>query len=242
MVCVSRGCGGLALTTSKSFCWFDTQDFKEAILKIQSEHPNAPLIGCGFSLGAGLLCKYLGQEGDSSKLAGALCICPPWNVRRQPPLFELFSMLLVVPLKAFILKHYSVLKRDDISLYEILLTRNLREWDELFVKAYNLKSIEEYYHNASAVHVSHRITTPTLAISSLDDPICCHLGAPASNEQIGSGLCVVKTMNGGHLAFPSGDGNLGACWIDSVALEFVQAIIEKTNSNARQENSPNSKS
>jgi len=234
VVCVSRGCGGLSLTTRKSFCWFDTQDYREAIEHIRSNNPSSLIIGLGYSLGAALMCKYLGEMGESSKLNAAICISPPWNVKKKPPLFSLFSVLLVLPLKAFVLKHYAMLKRDDIPLTRILCTLNLAQWDAVFVKAYGLDTLEDYYRDASAIHTSHQISTPTLAISAMDDPICCHSGAPSSIDQnVGKGLCVVKTEFGGHLAFPLHSPEtslLSACWIDNVVMKFVDAQLSKERS------------
>lgn len=47
-----------------------------------SRYPEAPLFAVGFSLGANLLVKYLGEEGRLGErpLTGAIAISNPWNL------------------------------------------------------------------------------------------------------------------------------------------------------------------
>lgn len=222
VVMVSRGCGGLELTTTKSFCWFDCGDYNEALEFMRSPDyfPSNPIVAIGFSLGAGLLLKFLGQEpaSMSKKIDLAIAVSPPWNISARTRYFDVWSSLLVVPLKAFILKHYHMLKRHDISLWQILSTRNLTEWDTLFVKAYGMKDITEYYSQGSAVHTCDRIHTRTIAISAVDDPICDYKGKPEPH-MIGPGLAVVTAKFGGHLGFPG--PVLGRSWVDDLIIRAV---------------------
>jgi predicted alpha/beta-fold hydrolase len=53
-------------------------------------------------------------------------------------------------------------------------------------------SLEEYYLDTSPKYKAHQVTTPTLAISSRDDPICAHWECPKKPNEIGSGLVVVR--------------------------------------------------
>lgn len=50
-----------------------TDDLRTALMYIQNLYPDAPLLGIGFSLGANILCRYLGEEGKNSRLASG-CI------------------------------------------------------------------------------------------------------------------------------------------------------------------------
>lgn len=68
VVVVMRGCGQLSLNTSDAMNGARTSDLKEAIDYVRKVLPDSPLYGMGFSLGAGLMLKYLGQEGSDTKL------------------------------------------------------------------------------------------------------------------------------------------------------------------------------
>lgn len=37
---------------------------------VRSDYPSTPLIAVGFSLGANLVCKYLGERGDNCRWRG----------------------------------------------------------------------------------------------------------------------------------------------------------------------------
>jgi len=50
-----------------------------ALNYIKRTRPNSDLYAVGFSLGANLLTKYLGEEGDKCFLAGACTVSNPWN-------------------------------------------------------------------------------------------------------------------------------------------------------------------
>lgn len=68
VVVVARGCGELVLNTEDAMNGARTTDLKEAINHVKKLLPHSPLYGMGFSLGAGLMLKYLGVEGPDTKL------------------------------------------------------------------------------------------------------------------------------------------------------------------------------
>jgi uncharacterized protein len=64
------------LTTPQLYSAGHTDDLRTALLYISNLYPNAPLLGVGFSLGANVLTRYLGQEGEHSRLvAGCAIAC-----------------------------------------------------------------------------------------------------------------------------------------------------------------------
>lgn len=64
-----------------------TEDLRTALLYLSLTYPNAKLLGLGFSLGANVMTRYLGEEGAKSKLtSGCVLAC----VRG----FEYISILL----------------------------------------------------------------------------------------------------------------------------------------------------
>ena len=227
IVIVSRGNGNLSLTSTKSFHWFDTSDYHEALLYLRTEHFRCnPFVTVGFSLGAGLMLKYMSQDHLHKQVSVdlAVCISPPWDIKKKSPYFSFWSCLLVVPLKLFILRHYAMLKRKDISLWQILSTFNLEEWDELFCRAYGMKDVEEYYSLGSAITTAHLITTPTISISAIDDAICSIEGKPTAPP---NNLALVTSHYGGHLGFP--DSSLLQSWVDDFVVRLVLRRASQIN-------------
>ncbi|CAN0331008.1 unnamed protein product, partial [Scytosiphon promiscuus] len=58
-----RGCGGTLLTSGWAYNGAFTGDVRLAVNHIRGRYPDAPLYAVGYSLGASLLVKYLGEEG-----------------------------------------------------------------------------------------------------------------------------------------------------------------------------------
>jgi predicted alpha/beta-fold hydrolase len=51
--------------------------------------------------------------------------------------------------------------------------------------------LQSYYEDISPAPRAHLIRTPTLVLSSKDDPLCNHTHAPTDPSAIGPGLVVV---------------------------------------------------
>ena len=93
-----RGCAGTPVTSKqlyqfvcfrfcrqhtyplKFFCSGGyTDDLRCALAFLSHLAPQAPLYGIGFSLGANVLAKYLGEEGEKTPLKCGLILGAPWN-------------------------------------------------------------------------------------------------------------------------------------------------------------------
>ena len=88
---ISRGCGGLALTTPESFTAARTSDIAYVLERLRASYHDRPLVAVGYSLGAGILLKYLGQRQDASLLSAAVAVSPSWDFLRNTPYFEMWS-------------------------------------------------------------------------------------------------------------------------------------------------------
>ena len=54
-------------------------DIRSALLYISETYPDAPLFGCGFSLGASVLARFIGEEGDHCVLRAGVVVGTPWD-------------------------------------------------------------------------------------------------------------------------------------------------------------------
>lgn len=178
VVVVMRGCGGLDLMTSQAMHGARTDDLRAAIDHIHRKIPSSRLFGIGFSLGAGIMLKYLGEEGAKSPLTAAYCISPPWDGKKQSLYFPLWSLFLAIPVKLYALRHRQCLK-NSIHLLYVLLAPTLGCVDELLTENHGYRTLGEYYSACSPLGLAHNIQVPTLSLSARDDPVCYHGSAPA---------------------------------------------------------------
>jgi predicted alpha/beta-fold hydrolase len=264
VVVVARGCGNLHLTSSESMLGSRTQDLREAVNYIRGKYPLVSLYCMGFSLGAAITLKYLAEEGKDAQVSASVCVSPPWDFTERTVVFPVWSIILAIPVKFYAWRHMDVLNeglhhREKISMLRLMSCWSITECDELLVAGgrYGYQSTHEYWADCSPKHRVQDISVPTLTISATDDPVCCHNGCPSLAGGIrsgvareNSGLVVVKTSVGGHLAFPClalftsriPGGDLvtefsdcsfllpPSCWADHVALHWFESFEVPRNS------------
>jgi len=72
-----RGRGGNSLMTPFMYSAGYTADLRRAIQHVFKQDTSLPLICVGYSLGSNVLAKYLGEEGESCVVKGAVCLATP---------------------------------------------------------------------------------------------------------------------------------------------------------------------
>ena len=103
-------------------------------------------------------------------------------------------------------------------------SKDVKEFDShAVVPQLGYRDVDHYWTDASAVHLSHEITIPTLALSAMDDPMCSAKGCPREQSLLGEGLVVAVTRRGGHLGFSEGLWPPGESWMDRVALDWFDS-------------------
>ena len=234
VVFVARGCGRLPLTTPESFTASRTTDFRAVIEHVVSCNKGRDIHAIGFSLGAGLLLKYLGEHGEEAGLRSAVAISPCFDFHKRTALFGQFSRMAVKGLVKYARYHRKFLEHHPTSVLDfegMVKARNIYEFDESAIvgryrsdgsgRFLHHRSVDEYYRTSSCLHVASQITTPTLALCAHDDPVCSIDGAPKNVTQIGKGLAVVKVKHGGHVGF--GDSPFGSTYFcDRIAALWMK--------------------
>lgn len=225
---VSRGCGGLDITTP-TFVKRKTDDFREVLSTLRLTHPHVKSIYiAGYSLGAAMTLKFLGEEGSNSQITAAACISPPWNMEVETSVYFYWSYFIVSILKFYIYRHRDILRKSNILLSDVMLASNMSALDKMLIQTYGYKTMFEYYKDTSAIYFSSTIKVPTLAVSAADDPLCAVSGIPTTdNGEIGEGLVVVTTPFGGHCSFVHGNGSLCSSWTDEIIIDWFNAHRNK---------------
>lgn len=76
-----RGCAQTPLTSPHLYCSGSTLDVHTATLFLADLFPASPMFGVGFSLGAALMTRYLGEQGQHCRLQAAVVLCAPLELR-----------------------------------------------------------------------------------------------------------------------------------------------------------------
>ncbi|PRQ24424.1 putative alcohol O-acetyltransferase [Rosa chinensis] len=149
-----RGLGGVPITSD---CFYDagwTEDLRAVINHLHHEYPNAPLFVVGMSMGANILVKYLGEDGDSIPVAGAVAICSPWDLLisdrflHRRLLQKIYGRVLAIGLQ------------DYVQLY----SRSIRDFDHHAIRLLGkFETVDTYYrHCMEIILCTDGVSDPTL--------------------------------------------------------------------------------
>ena len=75
-----RGCGGTINEKPRSYHGGETRDPDFVIQQIQKRYPRNKLFAVGYSLGASVLLKWLGEKGQSAPIKAAVAVSVPFDL------------------------------------------------------------------------------------------------------------------------------------------------------------------
>ncbi|KAG2398169.1 Embryogenesis-associated protein [Vigna angularis] len=229
----SRGCGDSPVTTPQFYSASFLGDMREVVSHVTARYPNANLYGVGWSLGANILVRYLGQESLNCPLSGAVSLCNPFNLVVADEDFRkgfnnIYDKALSKALCKIFKKHASLFE-DMGGEYNIPMAANaksVREFDDGLTRvSFGFKSVDEYYSNSSSSDSIKHVKTPLLCIQAANDPIAPNRGIPREDIKENPNCLLVVTPKGGHLGWVAGDeAPLGAPWTDPLVMDFIQHL------------------
>ncbi|GAB4844833.1 hypothetical protein Ancab_038221 [Ancistrocladus abbreviatus] len=224
-----RGLGGVSVTSD---CFYNagwTEDTRILVHYLHGEYPNAPLFLVGTSIGANILVKYLGEDGENIPIAGAVSICSPWDLligdrficRRLVQ--KLYDRALAIGLQGYAQLHQP--QFSQLANWEgIEKSRSIRDFDNhatCIVGKY--ETVDTYYRRCSSASYVGNVSVPLLCISALDDPLCTREAIPWDECRLNKNIVLATTQHGGHLAFFEGITASGLWWVRAV-VEFLSVL------------------
>lgn len=221
-----RGCGSGRGLSKHIYHSGRSDDIFECLKAVKKEHPQSSIVLIGFSLGANIVLKLVGELNSlgSTFLKGVIAVSPP---------VELYSSVQMLgdPANAIYEKYFYRLLRADVhyrhkkfkDLPPVNLPKNLKlyEFDQLYTAPVcGFKSAIDYYNKCSASHVVGDITIPCKILLAEDDPII----SPASLDKytLPSNVNIFKTKKGGHMGYlGTSEGRKGFYWLDSLLVDWI---------------------
>jgi predicted alpha/beta-fold hydrolase len=190
----------------------ETSDLDLVVRTLGTREPGVPLAAIGFSLGGGVLLKWLGERGAGSPLIAAATISVPYDLAasvdylaRPAARFYVYNFLRRVKPKALDVLERFPRETAHLDAARVRRARTIREFDDcLTAPLHGFAGADDYYARASALPYLDRIRTPTLCISGLDDPFFPGEGVGRAREAAGHDVTFAVTPWGGHTGFVSG--------------------------------------
>ena len=235
----ARGCGRSQLTSPRSFSAANTDDLRLSVEYIRSViGPHTPLFAVGYSLGAGILTKYLGEESSKCTLDGSIVCCASFDMLLSTANIEqwlynrTYNRRLTNNLIRYIRQHeHHFLKAEslpNLNMNEAYRSRTLREFDRhVIVPQYGYRDVEHYYTEASSKRWLKYIRTPTLILSAQDDPICPISGLPVDEILQNPSLIAIRTLEGGHVSYLQGWWPRTYSYDNTVVVDYIKARLKQ---------------
>ena len=104
----------------------------------------------------------------------------------------------------------------------MLAARNLHEFDDVVTAPlHGYRDADDYWNRASAKHVMHDITVPTLVLNARNDPFL-----PAHHLPLSAAACVELDYpaEGGHVGFATGPFPGRLTWLPQRMLHFLCSV------------------
>ncbi|KAH9626341.1 hypothetical protein KSS87_023499 [Heliosperma pusillum] len=226
VVCNHRGLGGVSITSD---CFYNaawTEDIRVIVKHLHCEYPDAPLFIVGTSIGANVVVKYLGEEGEDIAIAGAVVICSPWDLLigsryiGRKFIQKFYDRALAVGLQGYAQLHEPRYSR--LANWEgILKARSIRDFDNHATRIVGkYETVDTYYRHSSSTPYVVNVAVPLLCISALDDPVCTTEAIPWDECRVNRNIVLATPQHGGHLAFFEGITASSLWWVRAVNEYF----------------------
>lgn len=233
----ARGCAGAPVTSPQLYHGGTTDDLRRALLFIRTQFPSAPLVGVGFSVGANMLAKYLGEEGSESTLRAGVCLANVWDFAAGIKHMEEGNFMQRYVYNNVLGSAQQALYRSASYALEGVTSRwSLPEvfkasfcgmrWidDRVASQMAGCKDAADYYeHNSSSGFLSG-VKVPLLGLNARDDPIAART-IPYEAARANESFVLATTEGGGHLGWFTEEGGKLNRWYTRPVVEFLTAAV-----------------
>ena len=224
------GCSGEANRAARFYHSGETEDIGFVIGLLRERFPARPLMAIGFSLGANVLLKFLGEQGakNAAPVSAAVAISVPYDLSAgaaaldRGAMARIYSGYFLHSLTAKVRAKKEILA-NVLDLDAVWASATLREFDEVATaKLHGFAGAEDYYRKSSSNRFVHSVRVPTLLLHSRDDPFLPPAALPLSAIEANPFLTLVLTDRGGHVGFFEGGPPWNpAFWMEEQSASFL---------------------
>ncbi|XP_071825900.1 monoacylglycerol lipase ABHD2-like [Apostichopus japonicus] len=241
------------ITSPRIFTYGDTEEYDVMIQYIRENHPDSTLISIGFSMGANIVVKYLGEAPHrQSYFLCALSVCQGYDCTRALDVLHewesgrrIYNFMMTLNMLKHIRRNLSMLVGEGAKQFwqkkglepiqynvdKILGATSLCHIDEhLSRRMVGSPDIMEFYEDCSSVHHLRKVEIPILLLHSEDDFLVPpkYNNCPLEYVEKAPNAIFAQTKHGGHLGFFEG-GVVRPntyTWLEKVAIGYVEAVYE----------------
>lgn len=233
----------LPITSPRIFNYGNTGDYHLMIKDILKRFPSSKLVCVGFSMGANLVTKYLGEEERHGQILAGISVCQGYDAKETTKfllgwenLRRFYLFVMTENMRSILFRWQKQLfteeikQRHDINERNIWSAATLVELDEAYTrKIGGYTGLEEFYKKSSCISVWDKIKVPMVFVNAVDDPLVApallqHVRRAASERE---NFLYVEQKYGGHLGFY--EGGLvyphPLTWLDRLVVQLSDALV-----------------
>jgi predicted alpha/beta-fold hydrolase len=217
-----RGCSGEPNRAPRFYHSGDAPEIDWIVRRLRAR-ARGSFYAAGVSLGGNALLRWLGEAQHGAGIVDAACaVSAPLDLARGGE--SLSSGLNMLYTRMFLqsLKPKCLAKLEQFpGLFDrdaLLAARDLYAFDNVVTAPlHGYRDTDDYWDRASAKHVLHDITVPTLVLNARNDPFLpgIHLPRTASRQ-----VTLEYPEHGGHVGFPVGRLPGRIDWLPQRLLHF----------------------
>lgn len=220
-----RGCSGEMNRLDKTYHSGRSEDLHQVMQHIQTQKNPEKLFVAGYSLGANILLKWLGEQGDKANITAGCAVSTPFNLSVcadsiDQGFSKIYKHYLLTALKRKIATKFTteeLLKKLNLTLKDLMLIGSFREFDNRVTSRLNeFEDAEDYYRKASSIYYLKTITKPALVLHAEDDPFMSPQIIP-KDKQMSDSLELRVSAHGGHVGF-----------VNEASISSASFFLEKT--------------
>lgn len=221
-----RGCSGEANLAPRFYHSGDAEELDWIIRRLRPRYPGAFYVA-GVSLGGNALLRWLGEQRHGADIVdAAVSVSAPLDLAAGGAALSrgfnrVYTRMFLETLKP---KALAKLERFP-GLFDratLLAARDLYSFDNVVTAPlHGFRDTDDYWHRASAKHVLHDITVPTLVLNARNDPFLPgrHLPCTASPA-----VTLEYPATGGHVGFSTSPFPGRMDWLPRRILGFFDSV------------------
>lgn len=222
-----RGCSGVPNRLFKSYHGGATDDLESVLQHIQKNKSYHRIGLAGFSLGANLLLKYLGEGRKyPSELVGGVAVSVPCSLKTSLEQLNLpsnfvFRMKFLAQLKKKLRQKFQMFPERFPEGFPQIKT--LIDFDNCYTsKAHGFRDANDYYRKNSCLDYLPRIQHPVLILNAKNDSFLAGDCYPIKSANQNSNIHLQITEYGGHVGYVAAGS---VFYSEQCASDFYETLI-----------------
>ena len=227
-----RGCSGELNRKAQAYHSGVSHDLEEVLRNVIRQHKPEAVSLVGYSLGANVLLKWLGEHYDYSKVDKAVAVSTPFTLglcsrEMLSGLSRIYGRYFTRRLlsdylhkrKEFELQDKGPELEELLGLGDVSRVSNIWELDDqITAPLHGFESANDYYGRCSSIKFLPEISASTLLIQSYDDPLVPPVALPEAG-MVSESTVMELSPKGGHVGFVSAQNSN---WLEHRILKFLR--------------------